>query len=152
MADPLSVTAGIIAVVTATIQSSTALYNTIESFKNYPQRVRELLKQIMGLQEILSSLRELCEQDRRVGGPLKIPLQECGATCEQFREVLEFHRGTLSSGRSFSAWISFKFRNGDIVNFMERLAVYKSTIAIAIGDANLYVLELPNTISGMGHG
>ncbi|KAI6777821.1 uncharacterized protein J7T54_002742 [Emericellopsis cladophorae] len=137
MADPLSIAAGIIAVITATIQSSEALYLTIESFKNYPKRVQDLSKQLLGLTETLASLRELSEQDEGLGTPFEVPLRECRATCEQFREALEIHRQRLSSGRSFYAWISFKFRNGDIVNFMETLAVYKSTMAIAIADANL---------------
>ena len=152
MADPLSVAAGIIAVITATIQSSVALYDTIESFKTYPKRVHDLLNQILSLKKILSSLRELSQQDEKVGAPLEIPLKECEATCNQFRKILETHRGTLSSRRSFYTWISFKFRNGDIVNFMETLAVYKSTMAIAIGDANLYVLECPIAASAVGHG
>lgn len=137
MADPLSIAAGVIAVITATIQSSTALYDTIESFKNYPQRVHELSKQLLSLTKILISLRELSEQDESVGAPLKVPLAECGAACARFREILELHRRSLSSGKSFQAWVSFRFRNGDIVNFMETLAVYKSTMAIAIADANL---------------
>lgn len=147
MADPLSIAAGIIAVITATIQSSTALYHTIESFKNYPQRVRELLKQILSLTKILESLRELSEQDESVGAPLEVPLRECGAACARFKTVLELHRGSLSNGKSFATWISFRFRNGDIVNFMETLAVYKSTMAIAIADANLYVLPCPHLAS-----
>lgn len=139
MADPLSIPAGVIAIITATIQSSTALYNAIESFKSYPQRVQELLKQLKSLTKILSSLHELSEQDESVGAPLESPLRECRATCDRFRQLLELHRGSLSNSKSIPKWISFRFRNGDIVNFMETLAVYKSTIAIAIADANLCV-------------
>lgn len=137
MADPLSIAAGIIAIITATIQSSTALYDTIESFKNYPQRVKDLLKQLSSLTQTLDSLRELSEQDESVGVSLKVPLRECGATCDGFGRLLSVHRRKLSNGKVFSAWMHLKFRNGDVVNFMETLTVYKSTIAIAIADANL---------------
>jgi hypothetical protein len=75
-----------------------------------------------------------------VGAPLEVPLKECTATCKRFKEVLELHRTRLSNGRNVYAWISFKFRNGDIVNFTETLAVYRSTVVLAIAEANLYVV------------
>lgn len=138
MSDPLSVTAGIIAIVTATIQSTSALYNTIESFKAYPKRVGELRAQLLALGDVLRSLHELAEHDETVCALLETPLRQCRTACRDFKVILEECRRNSRSGKpSFSEWMKLRYRNGDIVSFMESLAIYKSTIGIAIADANL---------------
>jgi hypothetical protein len=138
MSDPLSITAGIIAIVTATIQSTTALYNTIESFKTYPKRVGELKAQLSALSDVLRSLHELTEQDETVCALLETPLRQCRIACQDFKIILEECRRNSRSGKpSFSEWMRLRYRNGDIVSFIESLAIYKSTIGIAIADANL---------------
>lgn len=138
MADPLSVTAGIIAIVTATIQSTSALYETIESFKTYPKRVGELKNQLLALTEVLASLQELARQDDTICALLEYPLRQCCRACEDFKTLLEDCRQHARTGRpSLSEWMRLRYRNGDIVSFMESLAMYKSTIGIAVADANL---------------
>lgn len=138
MSDPLSIAAGIIAIVTATIQSTSALYHTIESFKTYPKRVAELKDQLWALTDVLKSLHELSQEDNTTCALLEAPLKQCRIACEEFKNVLENCRQNSRSGKpSLSEWMKLTYRNGDIVSFMESLAVYKSTIGIAIADANL---------------
>jgi hypothetical protein len=140
MGDPLSTTASAIAIVTVTIQSTTALYRIIDDFKNYPKRVSELKAQLWALINVLKSLEALVRDDATVGATLESPLRQCGRACQGFKDLLEKCRQKSSSGRlSFSEWMKLRYRNGDIVSFVESLAGYKSTIGIAIADANLYV-------------
>lgn len=142
MADPLSVASGIIAVVTATVQATKALYETIDSYKSYPRRITELKDQLQSLIEVLSSLRELLETDQEACLPLKFPLQQCCAACQEFKALLENRAGSSGKGRpSFAEWMRFEFRSGDVVSFTESIAGYKLTISIAIADANLYVIS-----------
>lgn len=146
MSDPLSITAGIIAIVTATIQSTSALYDTIESFKAYPKRVGELKNQLSALANVLRSLGDLAQHDDTICALLEAPLKQCCMACEDFRTLLEDCRRNARDGKpSFSEWIKLRYRNGDIVSFIESLGMYKSTIGIAVADANLWVLGLSKT-------
>ncbi|KAH7308612.1 hypothetical protein B0I35DRAFT_98946 [Stachybotrys elegans] len=138
MADPLSITSGVIAIVTFTIQSSTALYHAIESFKTYPKRVAELKTQLWALIDVLKSLEALSREDVTACRLLESPLKQCGKACQEFKCLLEECRRSSTSGRlSLSEWMRLRYRNGDIITFMESIESYKSTISIAIADTNL---------------
>ncbi|KEY73245.1 hypothetical protein S7711_10158 [Stachybotrys chartarum IBT 7711] len=146
MSDPLSITAGVIAIVTVTIQSTTALYRTVESFKSYPKRVAELKNQLWALINVLRSLEALTREDRTACALLESPLRQCGRACQEFKDLLENCRQKSNSGRlSLSEWMKLRYRNGDIVSFIESLAGYKSTIGIAIADTNFSRLGVDAT-------
>jgi hypothetical protein len=147
MSDPLSVTAGIIAVVTAAIQATSALYDTIESFKTYPKRVRELRNQLSALANVLRSLLELAEHDDTICPLLEAPLRQCCVACEEFKILLEDCRRSSRNGKpNFAEWMKLRYKNGDIVSFIESLAMYKSTVGIAVADANLWVPALSQAL------
>jgi hypothetical protein len=69
---------------------------------------------------------------------LKIPFERCGHACEEYAKVIA--RCTKhSDGPRPSAgdWITQKYLQGDINDFRTMLAIYKSTINIALANANL---------------
>ncbi|KAL5605913.1 hypothetical protein FOVSG1_006060 [Fusarium oxysporum f. sp. vasinfectum] len=119
MGDPLSVASGLIAVVTATLQSSKILYETIQSFRNHRTAVLDLVRELKGLESVLS------------------PLQD--HACVDFQILIEQNsRRTRAETRtSLRDWAKLMYMNGDIVSFKELLAGYKGTITIALADANL---------------
>ncbi|KAH9203539.1 hypothetical protein DL95DRAFT_529608 [Leptodontidium sp. 2 PMI_412] len=69
---------------------------------------------------------------------LRLPLLRCGKACEDF-EALIVKCTTHSGGSktSFRDWAKLKYMGDDIVGFKNMLAGYKSTIMIALGDANM---------------
>lgn len=144
MADPLSVASALIAIVTATIQSSKVLYDTIQSFKNNQRIVRQLMDELLALNEVLLSLDTLVQsKDDPALGPLRTPLNQCRKACDDFNSLMiECSKHSGRPRTSFRDWLKVRYMDGDIVCFTSMLAGYKSTIAIALGNANLLVARL----------
>ncbi|KAM0540540.1 hypothetical protein ACHAPJ_013588, partial [Fusarium lateritium] len=139
MSDPLSVASALIAIVTATLQSSKVLYETIRSFRNHRTTVSDLVRELKGLESVLRPLEEHVRADETAFLPLKFPLIQCREACVGFQELVERSsmRTRGESRTSFRDWARLTFMNGDIVSFKELVAGYKSTINIALADANL---------------
>ncbi|RGP77371.1 hypothetical protein FLONG3_4510 [Fusarium longipes] len=141
MADPLSVTSGLIAIVTATLQSSKILYETIQSFRNHQTAVSDLIRELKSLESVLQPLLDHVRTDERTFLPLKFPLIQCRQACTDFQALVEQNskRSRDQARTSFRDWAKLMYMNGDIVSFKELLAGYKATITIALADANLSV-------------
>lgn len=139
MGDPLSVASGLIAVVTATLQSSKILYETIQSFRNHQTAVLDLLRELKALESVLLPLRDHVQTDERAFLPLKFPLIQCRQACAEFQTLIEQNsrRSRDKARTSFRDWAKLMYMNGDIVSFKELLSGYKATISIALADANL---------------
>ncbi|KAJ4246050.1 hypothetical protein NW762_013795 [Fusarium torreyae] len=139
MSDPLSVASALIAIVTATLQSSKVLYETIRSFRNHRTAVSDLVRELKGLELVLGPLEEHVRADETAFLPLKFPLIQCREACVGFQELVERSsmRTRGEARTSIRDWARLTFMNGDIVSFKELVAGYKSTINIALADANL---------------
>ncbi|KAI1070684.1 hypothetical protein LB507_006699 [Fusarium sp. FIESC RH6] len=139
MGDPLSVASGVIAIVTATLQSSKLLYETIQSFRNHQTAVSDLVRELKALESVLRSLQDHVRTDDRAFLPLKFPLMQCRQACADFQTLVEQNskRSRDKARTSFRDWAKLMYMNGDIVSFKELLAGYKATITIALADANL---------------
>ncbi|KAF4451670.1 hypothetical protein F53441_5349 [Fusarium austroafricanum] len=139
MGDPLSVASGLIAVVTATLQSSKLLYETIQSFRNHRTIVLDLIRELKDLESVLRPLQDHVRTDETAFLPLKVPLIQCRQACADFQILVEKNsrRSRGEARTSFRDWAKLMYMNGDIVSFKELLAGYKATISIALADANL---------------
>ena len=138
MADPLSTASGLLALVVFAFQSSQVLYEAVASFQSNQRIVRELREELEALDGILGSLRETVNNTDADLTTLKLPLLRCGKACNDFEAVIV--KCTAHSGgprTSFRDWAKLKYMDGDIVGFKNMLAGYKSTIMIALGDANM---------------
>lgn len=138
MADPLSVTAGLVGLVGFAFQASKSLYQVIESFKSSKRAVRELREEVESLNGVLATLSQMAiEYDAQLTA-LKLPLLRCGKTCAEFEGILRKCAGHSDGQRtSFRDWAKLQYRGGDIGDLKTTLAGYKSTINIAIGGATL---------------
>jgi hypothetical protein len=69
---------------------------------------------------------------------LGLPLLRCGKACGEFEEELRKYSSRSSSSRtSFRDWAKLRYMGDGIDDFRQLLAGYKSTISIALTDANL---------------
>lgn len=84
MADPLSVTLALIAIVTAAVQPSRALYQAIQSLRDHPRTVRLLEGELESLEGILVSLQAFSGNDPSILVPLKLPLTQCTRSSHKF--------------------------------------------------------------------
>ena len=139
MADPISLTSGLVALVTFALQSGLVLYKTVDSYRSHPRTVRELREELEALNAVLQSLLETVANDAEIDLPaLKLPLVRCGKACKEFEEKIA--KSTLRSNgpkTSFRDWAKLTYMGDGITEFRNMLAGYKSTINIALADANL---------------
>lgn len=140
MADPISVASGVVALATFAFHSSVSLYQAVESFQTNSRVIRELKEELEALDGVLRSLQLAAVDNSADLTGLNLPLFRCGKTCREFETVIikcTAHSG--GSRTSFRDWAKLKYMGNDIAGFKNMLAGYKSTISIALADANLYV-------------
>ena len=139
MAEPIGLASGVLALATFAFHCSVSLYETVNSFRSHPKRVRDLLAELEALSAVLAPLVDLVKSNSGVDlSCLELPLLRCGNICKDFRqEVLKCASRSNSTSTSFRDWARLTYMGNDIVDFRDLLAGYKATINIALTDANL---------------
>lgn len=138
MSDPLSVAAGVVALVTFGVQASSSLLQLIKDFKRAPSTVRTLKEELEALVAVLQALKATIEDTESDFTPLKTPLYQCSKACRDFEAILSHFAGrTHSAKTSFQDWTKLKYLGSDIHGFKDMIAGYKATISIAICNVNL---------------
>ncbi|KAL2044077.1 hypothetical protein ABVK25_012494 [Lepraria finkii] len=138
MSDPLSVAAGVVALVTFGVQASSSLLQLIKDFKRAPSTVRTLKEELEALVAVLQALKATIEDTESDFTPLKTPLYQCSKACHDFEAILSHFAGrTHSAKTSFQDWTKLKYLGSDIHGFKDMIAGYKATISIAICNVNL---------------
>jgi hypothetical protein len=139
MAEAIGIASGLVALATFAFQSSITLYETIQSFKVHSTRVRDVQQELEALSEVLRSLSEQVSatSDDDLSA-LTLPLLRCGKACEEFeQELLKCSSRSGGNRTSFRDWARLRYMGDNIDGFKQQLAGYKSTIIIALTDANL---------------
>jgi hypothetical protein len=141
MADPLSVTAGVIAVAGLAYSSSKALYELISTIRDAPQEFQDLNQYIEALSQILKALKTnldgrgarlsesqiACLQDARP------TLEGCDLACKEFKTKIERLATHSQDGRrSFRDSVKLNFQNKSIADFRTRVANWKESLALAL--------------------
>jgi hypothetical protein len=138
MADPLSISASILAVVTASVASVKSLKEMVERYRERDQTLRRLLDQLDDLINILDTLEKISQVEAPMLGLLKGPVDRCRQLCHAFEAAMKDFAGKSSTG--FRDWTKMEFMKGDINEFMGTLSGYKSTISIGLGTITLYAM------------
>ena len=149
MADPLSVTAGVIAVAGLACSSAKALQEVITSFSNAPEVLRDIGKDLGILQRLLESLQQplnevpnadLSDDQKACFESLKPALQACSEMCRGFTSKLS-KMTSHSQADKVNWWDRAKmyFNEKDLALLKSNLEKYKQTVDIAIGVATMYV-------------
>lgn len=137
MADPLSIGASLLAVITATIQSSKALCATVQRYKGRDKTLIRLHYEVEDLVNILGSLELAIDTEASILALLKGPIDRCNHVCQEFKVAMEKFSGKSRLG--LVDWARMEFMTSDINGFMETIAGYKSTIAVGIGTITMLV-------------
>ncbi|KAJ5235401.1 uncharacterized protein N7469_004569 [Penicillium citrinum] len=139
MAEPIGLASGILTLATFALQCSVSLYETVDSYRSHPKRVRDLLGELGALSDVLNGLVDLVQSKSGVDlSVLDLPLLRCGNVCKEFQqEVLDCASRSNSSRTSFRDWARLTYMGNNIDDFRDLLAGYKATINIALTDANL---------------
>jgi hypothetical protein len=139
MADPISLASGLLTLAGFAFQASITLYQTVQSFQFHPKQIRDLKDELEALTGILSSLTETVGATTDVDlSALDLPLLRCGNACKDFeQEIIKCSSRSGGSRTSFRDWAKLRYMGDNIDGFRQLLAGYKSTINIALTDANL---------------
>ena len=139
MAEVIGIVSGVAGLSTFAFQASTGLYEIITSFQSHQQRVVDLQEENSALNGVLGSLnRTIASATDLDLSALEIPLKRCGLACEEFkREIQKISSPSGENRATFRGWARLRYMGEDIDGFRRLLAGYKTTINIAIADANL---------------
>lgn len=135
---------GVPTLLIAAIQAGKTLHETIQSFRNFERTIRDLRSELESLIDVLENLKSVVVTDE---GPivsmLKLPVLNCHQTCQEFNAVIiKCTKHSASSRTSFRDWAQVRYMGGDIRDFKDMLAGYKSTIAIALGSLNMQNVQV----------
>lgn len=131
MADPLSITASLLAVITATLQTTKSLCETVRSFRDRDKNLRRLQNELEDLVKILDSLAQITSAEKSVLELLQRPIERCSQLCLDFEKSMKTFSAKSKTG--FRDWAKMEFMKGDINEFIDTISDYKSTISIGLG-------------------
>ncbi|KAH8657386.1 hypothetical protein BGZ60DRAFT_531552 [Tricladium varicosporioides] len=139
MAEAIGLASGLLTLAGFAFQASMTLYKTIQSFQFHPKQLRDLEEELDSLSAVLGSLTETVNATSDVDlSPLELPLLRCGNACKEFeQEIMKCSSHSSGNRTSFRDWAKLRYMGDNIDGFRQLLAGYKSTINIALMDANL---------------
>jgi hypothetical protein len=139
MAEPIGIASGLLALSGFAFQASITLYKMVQSFQFHPKQIRDLEEELEALSGVLGSLTETVSTTIDIDlSALELPLLRCGNVCKDFeQEIIKCSSRSGGSRTSFRDWAKLRYMGDNIDGFRQLLAGYKSTINIALTDANL---------------
>lgn len=144
MADPLSITASVLAVITAAIQSTKSLNGAVSRYRGHDKTLGRLQDELQDLAKILESLERAVGDEMTMLELLQNPIDRCSKVCQEFEESMEtFWRKSKTGLRD---WTKMEFMRGDINDFIERISGYKSTISVGLGTVNIHAAKISKEV------
>jgi hypothetical protein len=153
MADPLSISAGVIGTLAFALHSARRTISFIDSIRGAPTVIRALSTDLHTLEHVLGTLGELLNHPDFRDNPrrldfvalLRDPLQLCTATLDSILGRLKPYTWPTGDART-SKWRGFSWflHEKDIISLQKTLTNHKASLEIAIAVANLYVLTYSN--------
>ncbi|CBF81933.1 hypothetical protein AN5423.2 [Aspergillus nidulans FGSC A4] len=136
MADPLSIAASMLAVITAAVESVKSLHSTVKRFKDRDKTLRRLRTELEDLTNILGSLGDVINAEMPMLALLQGPVERCNQLCREFELAMENFGRKSTTG--FRDWAKMEFMRGDINEFIDNIAGYKSTINVGLGTITIH--------------
>ncbi|GKZ74877.1 hypothetical protein AnigIFM50267_001632 [Aspergillus niger] len=84
MADPLSIAASVLAIITAAVQSTKSLQGTVKRFRNRDKTLRRLQNDLEDLTNILECLQQVTNNEKSILALLQGPIDRCNQICSEF--------------------------------------------------------------------
>ena len=137
MADPLSISVSVLAVITAAVQSTKSLNETVKRFKDRNKTLRRLQDELEDLANILNSLTQVISAETSMLALLQGPIDRCSQVCHEFEQSIKVFGGKSKTG--IRDWTKMEFMRGDINEFIDTIAGYKSTISVGLGTISMLV-------------
>ncbi|KAK0113062.1 hypothetical protein ONS95_014768 [Cadophora gregata] len=145
MADPLSITASMIGITTAALQSAQFLVKTIDNIKDAPGTIKDLSADLRVVESVLQELNANVQDDSLQfirSSQIGPAVENCDRACKAFQSQVERWMKHSREDRIFwiSRWKIGLFGPDMIKTFKGQLNDCKSTLNIALTTANLLVV------------
>jgi hypothetical protein len=151
MADPLSLTASVIAVASLAVSTCKSLRDTIGSIRNAPQALNDIRHQLDTLQHLIDTFigslisvrgTDLTQNQQKCFADLRLVLDNCKASCNDFAQKLNKITSTSKPDRisPLDRW-KLSLNENDIAVFQAIIERDKQTLDIALGMTTLYVFS-----------
>ncbi|KJK65619.1 hypothetical protein P875_00010124 [Aspergillus parasiticus SU-1] len=144
MADPLSIAASALAVITAAIQSTKSLVDTVKRFKGRDKTLRRLQDELEDLAKILDALAHVTATEKSMLALLGDPINRCSQICCEFERSMKVFSEKSKMG--FLDWAKMEFKRGDINDFIDTIAGYKSTISVGLGTITMQTTKVSQNV------
>ncbi|KAK1142206.1 hypothetical protein N8T08_008132 [Aspergillus melleus] len=129
-----------LAVITATLQSTRSLCETVRRFQDRNKTLRRLVDELDDLIKILDSLKQVINTETAMLTLLEGPLDRCSQVCHQFEQLMKAFSNKSKTG--FRDWTKMEFMRGDINEFIDTIAGYKSTISVGLGTITIHASKV----------
>ncbi|BCR90185.1 uncharacterized protein ACHE_60071A [Aspergillus chevalieri] len=142
--DPLSITASVLAVVTAAVQSTRSLHETVKRFKERDKTLHRLQNELEDLANIMESLAQVINSETSMVALLQNPIKRCTQVCREFEQSMKVFSGKSTTG--FRDWAKMEFMRGSINEFIDTIAGYKSTISVGLGTITIHTSKVSHQV------
>ncbi|KAL3427465.1 hypothetical protein PVAG01_00974 [Phlyctema vagabunda] len=144
MADPLGVTASVVGITTAALQSAQFLVKTIDNIKDAPGTIKDLNADLRVVESVLQELNANMQDDSLQiirNSQIGPAVENCDRACKAFQSQVERWMKHSKKDKIFwiSRWKIGLFGPDRIKNFKGQLNDCKSTLTIALSTATLLV-------------
>ncbi|KAE8422383.1 hypothetical protein BDV36DRAFT_231608 [Aspergillus pseudocaelatus] len=144
MADPLSVTASAVGIITVAIQSARSLVETIKRFRDRDKTLRRLQDELKDLTNILDALAQVNKSETSMLSLLQDPVTRCSQVCCEFEASMKAFGAKSKTG--IRDWAKLEFMRGDINEFIDTIAGYKSTISVGLGTITMQTTKISQQV------
>lgn len=143
MADPLSITASIVGLATAALQSVQFLVQTIDGVKGAPEVIKSVSTDLRVIQPTLQSLLRTVQDDSSqvvLSEQIKDAIENCERACGTFRLQVEHWMERSTQDKMFwvDRWKVGLFGLERIKTFRGQLSDCKGTLSVALSTATVY--------------
>lgn len=135
--NPADIASEVVELVDFATQFSRLLGDTIGNCNSNSKRVDELTRELSDLRDVLHDLYVRVTEPALDFSALKIPLFNCGQICKNFAELILKSTPDSNTGLKKKSLIHLKYKGKDFRAFSIVITAYKSTIKIALEDANM---------------
>ena len=135
MAEVVGLAASVLTI-TAACRAVKSLYETVKHCEGRNTTLTMLRSQLEETLNILKALEKVTDIHESLWLLLQGPIDRCKEVCPAFEEAMNSF-GNSKTKVGLRDWAKMEFRKGTIMEFIDRIAGYKSTITVGSGIINL---------------
>lgn len=141
--DPLSITASVVGITTAALQSVQFLVRTIDGVKGAPEIIEGVTADLRAIQPVLQSLLQTTQDYSSqlvLSEQIKHAVENCERACRTFQSQVEQWMENSNADRMFwvDRWKVGLFGLERIKTFRAQLNDCKGTLSVALSTATMY--------------